>query len=65
MQLKGWRTLVFNILTLLALLLGGLTGQITDADTLRYIGIAMAVVNILLRWVTDGPVALKRDGGDV
>ena len=61
--LKGWRTLSLNIITLAVLLIGGLTGQITDPETLRYMAIALTVLNIILRWLTDGPVALKSGGG--
>ena len=57
--LKGWRTLIANVATLGILLATGLTGTITDAETLRYIAVALAVANILLRWVTTGPVAPK------
>lgn len=60
--LKGWRTIALNIITLAVLLIGGLTGQITDAETLRWMGIALTVLNIVLRWLTDGPVALKGGG---
>jgi len=57
--LKGWRTIAINVITLAVLLVGGLTGQITDPVTLRYMGIALTVLNIILRWLTTGPVALK------
>ena len=58
---KGFRTLFVNILSLLVLVLGGLTGQITDPETLRYIAVALAVVNVVLRFLTDGPVPTKGD----
>lgn len=61
--LKGWRTIALNVITLAVLLIGGLTGQITDPVTLRYMGIALTVLNIVLRWLTTGPVALKSGGG--
>lgn len=61
--LKGWRTIALNVITLAVLLIGGLTGQITDPVTLRYMGIALTVLNIILRWLTTGPVALKSGGG--
>jgi hypothetical protein len=61
--LKGWRTIALNVITLAVLLVGGLTGQITDPVTLRYMGITLTVLNIVLRWLTDGPVALKSGGG--
>ena len=58
---KGYRTLAINILSLLVVVLGGLTGQITDPVTLRYIAMALAAVNLVLRWLTDGPVPSKGD----
>jgi hypothetical protein len=58
---KGYRTLAINILSLLVLVLGGLTGQITDPNTLRYFAIALTVANVVLRWLTDGPVPSKGD----
>lgn len=58
---KGFRTLFVNILSLLVLVLGGLTGQITDPETLRYIAVALAVVNVVLRFLADGPVPTKGD----
>lgn len=57
--LKGWRTLAVNIATLVVLLGGALTGTIEDADTLRYIAIGLTVANVVLRWLTTGPVAPK------
>ena len=59
---KGYRTLAINILSLLVVVLGGLTGQITDPVTLRYIAMALAAVNLVLRWLTDGPVPSKGEG---
>lgn len=50
--LKGYRTLAFNILSFVLLALTGLTGQVSDPDTLRYIAIGVTVVNFLLRLVT-------------
>lgn len=61
-RLKGWRTIAINVITLAVLLVGGLTGQITDPVTLRYMAIALTVLNIVLRWLTTGPVALKSGG---
>lgn len=61
--MKGYKTVSINIITLAVLLIGGLTGQITDPETLRYMAIALTVLNIILRWLTDGPVALKSGGG--
>ena len=58
---KGYRTLAVNILSFLVLILGGLTGQITDPETVRYIAVALAIVNIVLRFLTDGPVPTKGD----
>ena len=62
--MKGYKTVSINIITLAVLLIGGLTGQITDPETLRYMGIALTVLNIILRWISDGPVAMRNgDGG--
>ncbi len=58
-SLRGWKTLLFNIATLVVLLGGALTGQIENADTLRYIAIGLTVANVILRWLTTGPVAPK------
>ena len=61
--LKGYRTVLINVITLAVLLVGGLTGEITDPVTLRYMAIALTVLNIILRWLTTGPVALNSGGG--
>lgn len=61
-KLKGWRTIILNVITLAVLLIGGLTDQITDPVTLRYMGIALTVLNIIMRWLTTGPVAFKSGG---
>lgn len=61
--LKGYRTVLINVITLAVLLVGGLTGEITDPVTLRYMAIALTVLNIILRWLTSGPVAFKSGGG--
>ncbi|MBA2708326.1 MAG: hypothetical protein H0U59_11050 [Gemmatimonadaceae bacterium] len=56
--LTGYKTLTVNILTLLIVLLGGLTGQITDPTTLRYIAIGLTVANVILRFLTRTPVGV-------
>ena len=55
-QLAGYKTILVNALTLALLLLTGLTGQITDPVTLRYVAIGITVVNVGLRFLTNGPV---------
>ena len=55
-KLAGYKTLAINILTLLVLVLTSLTGTITDAGTLQIIIGALAVLNIILRFLTNSPV---------
>ncbi len=55
-SLKGYKTLIFNGATLAAMLLAALTGQITDPNILKGIAIGQAVVNVVLRFITDSPV---------
>lgn len=55
-KLKGYKTLIVNVLTLVIVVGGALTGQITDPTTLRYIAIVLAGANVVLRFVTDSPV---------
>lgn len=54
--LKGYRTVAANILSLIVVVLGALTGQITDPGTLQIIAAALAVGNVLLRFLTTTPV---------
>lgn len=49
---KGYRTFIVNIATLFILLATGLTGQIENPETLRYIAIGVTVANVLLRYFT-------------
>lgn len=60
---KGWRTVAVNIITLVVVCLGALTGQITDPNTLRYIAIALAIGNTVLRFLTDTPVGGEKGPG--
>lgn len=53
---KGFRTLIFNIATLVIVLGGAATGQIENPETLRYIAIAVTAANVILRFLTTGPV---------
>ena len=53
---RGFRTVAINLITLVILALTGLTGQITDADTLRYIAIGLTIANVGLRFLTTTPV---------
>ena len=57
--LKGWRTLLFNGATLALLVVTGLSGSIENPETIRWLAIAVVVINAVLRWVTTGPVAPK------
>ena len=63
-RFKGYRTLLLNVVGALVLVLGGLTGTVTDPDTLRYIGVALVVLNTVMRIVTTTPVG-QSSGGDV
>lgn len=49
--LKGYRTIIFNAATLIAMLLAAVTGQITDPNILKGIAIGQAVVNVILRFL--------------
>lgn len=55
-KLQGYKTIIFNIATIVILLGGALTGTITDPTTLRVMAVAMAVANVALRFVTTSPV---------
>ena len=55
-KLAGYKTLAVNIITLAVLLLTSLTGTVTDAGTLQIIIGALAVLNVILRFLTNGPV---------
>ena len=52
----GWKTVSINIITLAVLLLTSLTGTVTDAGTLQIIIGALAVLNVILRFLTNSPV---------
>jgi len=54
--LRGKRTLIVNGLSLAAIVLTGMTGQITDPETLRYIAMGLAAANFGLRFLTTTPV---------
>ena len=54
--LKGWRTLIFNVATLVVVIGGAASGQIENPETLRYIVIAVGIANLVLRKLTTGPV---------
>ena len=56
---KGWRTIAFNVLSLLVVVGGGMTGQIENPETLRLITLGVLVANLVLRWLTTGPVPPK------
>ena len=61
--LRGYRTVFINVITLAVLIIGGLSGQITDPTTLRYMAIALTVGNVILRYLTTGSVGAKLGGG--
>ena len=56
---KGWKTLVFNIVTLVVTITGALTGTITDPDTLRAIIFVQGAANLILRLLTDSAVPFR------
>ena len=56
---KGWRTISFNVLSLLVVVGGGLTGEIENPETLRLLTLGIIVGNLVLRWLTTGPVPPK------
>ena len=53
---KGWRTILFNVSTFVVLAGAGLTGQIENAETLRWIAIGVTLANVGLRMLTTAPV---------
>lgn len=55
-NLKGYRTLIFNVASLVVLIGTYLTGSVTDGETLRIIAIVVSGANMLLRMMTDTPV---------
>lgn len=56
--MKGWRTIVFNICSLLA---GAAAwADILPPKALPYIGVATAVGNVGLRIITDTPVGVSQ-----
>ena len=61
-NLRGYRTVCINVLTLAVLIIGGLTGQITDPVVLRWMAIGLTVGNIILRFLTTGSVGSKLGG---
>lgn len=56
MNLKGFRTVAFNLISLVVLGATALTGQITDAKWLTGLGIVVMLGNLVLRFLTDTPV---------
>lgn len=61
-KFKGWRTLAINAISLLVLLLGALTGTVTDETTLQVIAIALAAGNLILRLLTTTPAGQSGSG---
>ncbi len=60
--LRGWRTLIVNGISLAVLVIAGLTGYVENPETLRYFAIAVTILNIIMRFLTTGPVPT---GGNV
>ena len=57
--LKGYRTLIFNGLSLALVILTGMTETIENPETLRYFTMGILIVNLVLRWFTSTPVPAK------
>lgn len=55
-KLKGFRTLVLNGATAVAMVGAALTGTIDDPGTLQVIVVVVAVANALMRLTTSTPV---------
>ena len=55
-KLVGYRTLLLNVLTFVLLALTGVTGSVTSPETLRYVALAITVLNFALRFLTTTPV---------
>jgi len=56
---KGWRTVAFNVATFAVLLGAGLTGQIENPETLRWLAIGITVANVALRFLSTTAVGEK------
>lgn len=61
-DIRGYRTVAINVVTLVVLVATALTGQITDPVTLRYIAGGLAVGNVILRFLTTTPVGGNTGG---
>ena len=59
--LKGWRTLIVNGISLAVLIIAGLTGYVENPETLRWFAIAVTILNIVMRFLTTGPVPTPGD----
>lgn len=55
-RMKGWRTIAVNVLTLATAFFAW--PELTSMVDAKYIVMGQAVINLLLRWVTTGPVSL-------
>ncbi len=60
--LRGWRTILVNLISLAVLVIAGLTGYVENPETLRMFAIAVTILNIIMRFLTTGPVPT---GGNV
>lgn len=55
-KLKGWRTIIFNIATLIVMAGGYLTDTVKDPNTLIWVIVAVNIANLILRYMTTTPV---------
>ena len=58
-RLKGYRTIILNVLTFVVVAGGALTGQIENPETLRWIAILVTLANVGMRMLTTGKVGEK------
>ena len=55
-NLKGFRTLLLNAATFVTLLVAAIMGEFSDPEMLRILVLVNTVGNVLLRFLTKGPV---------
>jgi len=58
-RLKGYRTLILNVLTFVVVAGGAMTGQVENPETLRWIAILVTIANVGMRMLTTGKVGEK------
>lgn len=59
LSLKGYRTIILSVASLIIFAGGQLTGIVTDGQTLAIIGSVVAIATMVLRYFTDGPIGQK------